>query len=86
MRRAPGAAAGLRACVWGTALRSPPSEVSGMAILTTRRVLSIVAISVTLVSQATWAADVEVQLGAGDGFVIQDNTATIERPTGSRTS
>ncbi len=50
-----------------------------MAILTTRRVLSIVAISVTLVSQASWAADVTVTLPAADGFVVEDNTATIER-------
>ena len=26
-----------------------------------------------------WAADMKVQLGAGDGFVIKDNTDTIER-------
>ena len=33
----------------------------------------------TLFSQPAVAGDVEVQLPAGDGFVIQDNTGAIER-------
>ena len=38
--------------------------------------LSILLISSAFLAFPAWAADVEVQLGAGDGFVIKDSTAT----------
>jgi hypothetical protein len=43
-----------------------------------RTLLSFLTACLSLAAPA-WAADVEVQLGAGDGFVIKDNTDTIER-------
>jgi hypothetical protein len=41
--------------------------------------LSILLISSVFLAFPAWAGDVEVQLGAGDGFVIKDNTGALER-------
>ncbi len=39
----------------------------------------LLTLSLALWSPAALAADVTVTLSAGDGFVVEDNTATIER-------
>ena len=60
----------------GTPPGAPPSEVSDVPDLITDRTLSILLISSALLAFPAWAGDVEVQLGAGDGFVIKDSTDT----------
>ena len=47
-----------------------------MPDLNTDGTLSILLISSVFLAFPAWAGDVEVQLGAGDGFVIKDSTAT----------
>lgn len=56
-----------------------PLEVSSVANLESGRPLSIVLTSLVVLAPFAQAADVAVQLGGGDAFVIQDNTGAIER-------
>ncbi len=49
-----------------------------MHALTLPRFLTTLGI-LTLLSASALAGDVEVQLPAGDGFVVKDNTGAIER-------
>ncbi len=47
--------------------------------MTRTRTQLFLSILLLALAAPAWAADVTVTLPAGDGFVVEDNTATIER-------